>query len=89
MNIEEIIELLKRLTHSSEVHHVSTVTTFEVTRKEGKQVVTVKVEDEGPNANPQYRYNFTAKTNDGIEITGNGDTTLEDSLTVAQWGKLG
>ena len=87
MRTEEMLALVKKATHVSELHHV---TTFRGSRKDKGGVLrdlTIEVLDAGTEE-PDRRYRVTATDSGGRVATGNAASSLDSALEAVRWSDL-
>jgi hypothetical protein len=87
MRTEETLELVKKASKISQLHHV---TTFKGSRTDKGGVVrdlTIEIEDSGPDEQ-RHRYRVTATDSGGRIATGNPGPDLDKALQAVRWDDL-
>ena len=87
MRTEEMLDLVRKASKASQLHHV---TTFRGTRTDRGGVVrdlTIEVQDRGPEEE-QQRYQVTATDSGGRVATGNPSPSLPKALQAVRWDDL-
>lgn len=87
MDIDEIINRLKKHANISEVHHKTSFHCYHTDKNGNTQEVEVDILDAGPD-DPQLRYHCTARSEDGKTATGNPASSLDVLLMGLHWYDL-
>lgn len=86
MRTEEMLDLVKKASKVSQLHHV---TTFRGARTDKGGVVrdlTIEIQDRGPEE--ESRYQVTATDSGGRVATGNPCPSLDKALQAVRWDDL-